>query len=86
MHRPGIAEVSGDRIILDGTTIDEAKHYHRNTLVLCVEETNRKEAEYRARLGGIPLAQHPYGFFLVVGNLLVLAAFLAFWALGGRRY
>jgi zinc transporter len=37
-------------------------------------------------VGGIPLNQHPYGFFLVVGNLLVLTAFLAFWALGRRRY
>jgi hypothetical protein len=50
MHRPGIAEVSGDRIILDGTTIEEVKRYHRDTLVLCVDETNRKEADYRARL------------------------------------
>ena len=36
-------------------------------------------------VGGIPLAQHPYGFFLVVGNLLVLTAFLAYWGLGRRR-
>jgi hypothetical protein len=50
MHRPGIAKVSGDKIILDGTTIDEVKRYHRDTLVLCVDETNKKEAEYRARL------------------------------------
>ncbi|MDB6152456.1 MAG: hypothetical protein JWL90_909 [Chthoniobacteraceae bacterium] len=50
MHRPGIAEVSGDRIVLDGTTIDEVKRYHRDTLVLCVDETNRKEAEYQTRL------------------------------------
>jgi zinc transporter len=37
-------------------------------------------------VGGIPLNQHPYGFFLVVGNLLLLTVFLAFWALGRRRY
>jgi len=36
-------------------------------------------------VGGIPLAQHPYGFFLVVGPLLVLTAFLAYWGLGRRR-
>jgi len=36
-------------------------------------------------VGGIPLNQHPYGFFLVVGNLLVLTAFLAFWAVSRRR-
>ena len=37
-------------------------------------------------VGGIPLAQHPYGFFLVVAPLLVLTAFLAYWGLGRRRY
>jgi zinc transporter len=37
-------------------------------------------------VGGIPLAQHPYGFVLVVGNLLVLTAFLAYWGLVRRRY
>jgi zinc transporter len=37
-------------------------------------------------VGGIPLNQHPYGFFLVVGNLLLLTVFLAYWALARRRY
>ena len=37
-------------------------------------------------VGGIPLAQHPYGFFFVVSPLLVLTAFLAYWGLGRRRY
>jgi zinc transporter len=37
-------------------------------------------------VGGIPLAQHPYGFFLVVGPMLVLTAFLAYWGLDRRRY
>jgi hypothetical protein len=37
-------------------------------------------------VGGIPLDQHRYGFFLVLSPLLVLTAFLAFWALGRRRY
>jgi hypothetical protein len=41
MHRPGIARVSGDRIVLDGTTIEEVQQYHRDTLILCVDETNR---------------------------------------------
>ena len=36
-------------------------------------------------VGGIPLAQHPYGFFWVVSPLLVLTAFLAYWGLGRRR-
>ena len=37
-------------------------------------------------VGGIPLAQHPYGFFLVVGPLTILTAILAYWGLGRRRY
>jgi hypothetical protein len=32
MHRPGIARVSGDQIVLDGTTIDEVEQYHAKTL------------------------------------------------------
>ena len=36
-------------------------------------------------VGGIPLAQHPYGFVLVVSPLLVLTAFLAYWGLAKRR-
>lgn len=43
MHRPGIASVYGDEIILDGTTIEEVQEYHRDTLVLCVNEANKKE-------------------------------------------
>lgn len=45
MHRPGIASVEGDRIILDGTTLEEIQKYHRDTLKLVVEEAN---AEYAA--------------------------------------
>jgi zinc transporter len=37
-------------------------------------------------VGGIPLAQHRYGFFLVLSPLLVLTALLAYWGLGRRRY
>lgn len=40
MHRPGIASVVGDEIRLSGTTIEEVKAYHRDTLILCVEKTN----------------------------------------------
>ena len=43
MHRFGIASVYGDKIILDGTTIEEVRDYHRDTLLLCVEEANKKE-------------------------------------------
>jgi len=45
MHRPGIASVSGDRIILDGTTIEEVKDTHKKTLELCISEANRIEQE-----------------------------------------
>lgn len=49
MHRPGIASVSSAKIILDGTTIEEVKQYHRETLILCVEEANKEEAKYFER-------------------------------------
>ncbi|WP_459556439.1 TIR domain-containing protein [Lacunimicrobium album] len=39
-HRPGIAEVVGDRIILTRTTIEEVKEIHRDTLKLVVEIVN----------------------------------------------
>lgn len=44
MHCPGIARVVGDRIILDGTTVEEVKSTHKETLELCVSEANRMEA------------------------------------------
>lgn len=40
MHRPGIARVVGDKVLLDGTTMDEVRSYHRDTLVLAVGEAN----------------------------------------------
>lgn len=43
MHRFNIASVSGDEVILDGTTIEEVKKYHRDTLVQCVDIANQKE-------------------------------------------
>jgi hypothetical protein len=50
MHRPGIAAVVGDCVILDGTTIEEVQRYHKQTLMLCVNEANKKEAEWKARV------------------------------------
>lgn len=49
MHRPYIASVVGDEIILNGTTVEEVRDYHRDTLILCVEEANKLEAEYLER-------------------------------------
>ena len=49
MHRSGIARVVGSKIILDGTTIDEVKRYHKETLILCVEKANEEEARILER-------------------------------------
>ncbi|MGD9528665.1 MAG: toll/interleukin-1 receptor domain-containing protein [Dehalococcoidia bacterium] len=40
-HRPGIASVVGNEIILDGTTMDELERYHMATLRLAVDSANR---------------------------------------------
>ena len=45
MHRPGIASVFGDKIILNGTTIEEVRDYHYDTLKLCVDIANTKETQ-----------------------------------------
>ena len=51
MHRPGIARVAGDRIILDGTTIEEVEKYHRDTLIIVIQRVNELLAEHeKARL------------------------------------
>ena len=47
MHRPGIARVSGSKILLEGTTIEEVRKYHRATLMLAVDAANQ---EYRVRV------------------------------------
>lgn len=49
MHRPGIAHARGNRIVLNGTTIDEVQRVHRDTLVLCVKETHRIFGEQEKR-------------------------------------
>lgn len=49
MHRPGIASVGSDRIYLDGTTMEEVERYHRHTLKLAIQETNREIAEHEAQ-------------------------------------
>lgn len=46
LHRPGIASVYGDEIILDGTTLEEVKNVHKETLLICVDEANKQEKEY----------------------------------------
>jgi hypothetical protein len=49
MHRPGIASVVGDTVVLDGTTVEEVKNFHRDTLVLIIQETNKGYKEFIER-------------------------------------
>jgi len=50
MHRPGIASVIGSTVILDGTTVEEVEQYHKETLLLAVDEANRRVREHRERI------------------------------------
>lgn len=48
LHRPGIASVSGDMLVLGATTIDEIKRCHAAATVrLAVDATNAAEAQLR---------------------------------------
>lgn len=49
MHRPGIASVYGNKIYLDGTTIEEVERYHKKTLKLAVDVANKTYAEIQIR-------------------------------------
>ncbi len=49
MHRPGIASVYGNKIILDGTDIEEVEKYHKDTLKLAVEVANNTLKELKIR-------------------------------------
>jgi hypothetical protein len=43
MHRPGIAQVIDDTVVLGGTTIDEVERYHLDTVKLCIARANDEE-------------------------------------------
>jgi hypothetical protein len=45
MHRSGIAKVSGDKIILDGTTLEEVERVHRETLKVVLKAVNSEYEE-----------------------------------------
>jgi hypothetical protein len=45
-HRCGMIQVVGDRIWLNGTTIEEVETAHKATLQLVLDETNREYGEY----------------------------------------
>lgn len=49
MHRPGIASVSGNKIYLNGTTMEEVERYHKKTLKLAVEIANKTLSEIQIR-------------------------------------
>lgn len=49
VHRPGIARVHDDRIILEGTTMDEVERYHAKTLKLALQKTNKEAAAEEER-------------------------------------
>lgn len=49
MHRPGIASVSGNKIYLNGTTMEEVERYHKKTLKLAVEVANKTLSEIQIR-------------------------------------
>ena len=50
MNRPGIASVYGNKIILDGTTIEEVEGHHKKTLKLAVEVANNTYREIQNKL------------------------------------
>jgi len=58
MHRPGIAKVTGNRIVLDGTTAEEFTRHHKQTLDLAVAATNTQHAEHRRREQAANQAAH----------------------------
>jgi hypothetical protein len=49
MHRPGIASISGDAVVLDGTTIEEVRDYHARSLSLVVARLNEAQAQHDAK-------------------------------------
>jgi hypothetical protein len=49
MHRPGIASVSGDTVVLEGTTMEEVRDYHARTLSLLVARLNEAQAQHHAK-------------------------------------
>ncbi len=46
MHRPGIASVQGDKVVLNGTTLDEVERYHLPVLKAAVARANEGERAY----------------------------------------
>lgn len=49
MHRPGIMRVYSDRVVLQGTTIEEIERYHATTLKLVIDKTNEDASAHHAQ-------------------------------------
>jgi hypothetical protein len=49
MHRPGIGSVSGDTVVLNGTTMEELERYHVETLRHVVKKVNADVAEHERK-------------------------------------
>lgn len=47
-HRPGILRVIGDRLVLEGTTIEEVRDVHAPTLRLVVDQVNQLATSHQA--------------------------------------
>ena len=45
-HRPGIAQVYGDRLLLTRTTIEEVQRTHRKTLKVVIDKVNNEIAQF----------------------------------------
>ena len=48
MHRPGIATVSGDTVVLKGTSLEEVEKYHLSVLKAAAVRANKGEREHDA--------------------------------------
>jgi hypothetical protein len=48
-HRAKLARVEGDRIIVDGTTVEEVARFHRDTLKIVLAKVNDDIAEMERR-------------------------------------
>lgn len=46
MHRPGIARVIYDKVLLDGTTVEEVQKYHKEVLEAAINHANNFEKKH----------------------------------------
>jgi hypothetical protein len=49
MHRPGIASVAGDTVVLNGTTMEELERYHVETLRHVLKKVNADVADHERK-------------------------------------